>query len=345
MLISHPKISVVMPVFNRSEYLAEAIDSVLHQTFTNFELIIVNDFSTDNSRAIVERYSKVDGRIRVIQNEKNMGIATSRNIGTSAAKGEFIAIMDSDDIAYPSRLEKQYDYLFKNTDVGFCGTWIEFFGETNKKVWKTPLSSDEIHCGMVFTMCVANPTVMFRRSLIEDNQLMLDPKFKIASDYEFWARALEYTKAGNIGEILLRYRVHPQQVSNEARNELANTRLDVQSRFLHKIGVSFTEEELYLHNLLCTYDQTDRSGLLPSVESWLLKLLQVNDQNSIFSKAYFQKEISQRWTDFIFSCHVTCKGLAIVYFSRLKPGGGGSKFKRLYFLLKWFYRDLKRYIR
>jgi glycosyltransferase involved in cell wall biosynthesis len=122
-----PEISVIMPVYNAAEFLAESIESILNQTFTNFELIILNDKSTDNSLDVISKYQRSDSRIIIINKDINVGPANLRNEGLSIAKGEFVALMDADDIAMPQRFEKQINVLKSNPEIGLCGTWFTFF--------------------------------------------------------------------------------------------------------------------------------------------------------------------------------------------------------------------------
>ena len=332
--IAKPFVSVVMPVFNRREFLAQAVESILNQTLTDFELIIVDDCSTDGSRDVIRQFSQQDRRIRVIQNAANQGIAAARNIGNLAARGNFIAIMDSDDIAYPARLEKQVDYLQKNPEVGVCGTWIRYVGATNKTTWKTPLTDDEIRCGMLFGMCFANPTVMFRRTLITEHALMNDPAFTLAEDYDIWSRALEFAKMGNIGEVLLNYRIHPQQITVEANQKLFYLTSLIHKRQLNKIGLNFTNEDLALHNKISGTSFSNREVSLPEIENWLIKLQKANIASNTYSVSAFQQEISQRWALCVFRSSMNLKNLAVVLSSPLKPAGKWGKYKIVFFL-KW----------
>ena len=123
-----PELSVIMPVYNAGNYLSETIESILNQTHTDFEFIILNDNSTDNSLAIIQRYMAKDSRIILINKLQNMGPASLRNEGFGIAKGEFIALMDADDIALPTRFQKQITLLKNNPEIGVCGTWFTFFG-------------------------------------------------------------------------------------------------------------------------------------------------------------------------------------------------------------------------
>ncbi|HAS7841575.1 TPA: glycosyltransferase family 2 protein, partial [Vibrio cholerae] len=142
--MSSPKISVVMSVYNGEKYLGEAIDSILKQTFSDFEFIIINDGSTDKTLEIIKSYMKKDDRIVLVSRE-NKGLIVSLNEGLDLAKGQYIARMDADDISIKSRFEKQIEFLDSNPDIGVCGTWVEVFGENIKsKKWKMPTQDPDL---------------------------------------------------------------------------------------------------------------------------------------------------------------------------------------------------------
>jgi glycosyltransferase involved in cell wall biosynthesis len=141
-----PYVTVLMPVYNTEMYLKEAIDSILNQTFRDFEFIVINDGSTDSTSDIIESYS--DPRIIYLQNEKNLGVATSLNKGLSIAKGTYIARMDGDDVSRCDRLEKQVAFMDANPEIGVCGTWLETIGDRNE-VWSPPRNHDQIIVGML----------------------------------------------------------------------------------------------------------------------------------------------------------------------------------------------------
>ena len=148
--MNKPLVSVVMPLYNAEKYVGEAVESVLSQSYTNFELIIVNDASTDKSVAQVKRI--VDRRIVIIENEKNLGIVASRNRGLALAKGKYIAVLDSDDIALPNRLEKQEAFLEANPEYGICGSYYHVINGNGKKIlsFKVPVSSSDNKTFLLF---------------------------------------------------------------------------------------------------------------------------------------------------------------------------------------------------
>jgi len=207
MTIKNPLVSVVMPVYNTEKYLAEAIESVLNQSFKNFEFIIVDDASTDAGLEIIKKYSAKDKRIKILQNEKNLGIAETRNRGILEAKGKYIATHDSDDISTLDRFQKQVDYLEKHNNVGVVGSYIEIFSEDRKNtsIRKYPENDKDLREIIFFACPIAQPTSMIRRDVFEKVGLY-DKKYPPAEDLDLWFRIGTKYELANIPKILLKYR-------------------------------------------------------------------------------------------------------------------------------------------
>lgn len=209
-----PKVSVIMNVYNGSSFLEDAIQSVLSQTFTNFELVIVNDGSTDQTGQILDIH-KCNSRVVIVTNPVNKGIAASKNIAIRKSKGEYIALMDADDISEPDRLQKQMDYLDSHPDIGVVGAWsrvINDKGELLSEVMR-PESDSVIVLWMLLRHCAMNqPTIMLRRNLVIQAG-GYNEKLSVSEDYEMWTRLASITKLSNIPEYLVRYRQHDNNIS------------------------------------------------------------------------------------------------------------------------------------
>lgn len=213
-----PLISVIMPVFNREKYLAEAIESVLNQTYDCFEFIIIDDGSTDGSWKIIDAYSKKDNRIKAFKNEFNKRISNTRNFGLDKSEGKYIAVMDSDDISLPDRFEKQVTYLETHPEIDVLGTQIELFGQTQYagKVSDYPLTPGGVSWGLVFDSQLAHPSVMMRSEIFTKDNLKYR-EYEAAQDYELWARLSPNHQLANLPHALLKYRVHNESISNTKR--------------------------------------------------------------------------------------------------------------------------------
>jgi len=212
--MSVPAISVVMPVYDGEKYLQQAIDSILHQTFDDFEFIIVDDASTDGTANILGNYD--DKRIIKLRNSKNVGVASSLNYGIKLAKGEFVARMDADDISLPKRLETQYEYLRANKNVAVLGSACELIyanGKRTSSKWIPVVDIYLLKWKLLFKNNVIHPTVMFRRDLIESLG-SYSSEFSHNEDYFLWVRVSSKFNIVNLKDILLYYRVHGNSVSN-----------------------------------------------------------------------------------------------------------------------------------
>lgn len=236
-----PEISVIMPVFNASSFLKESIESILNQTFSNFELIILNDKSTDSSLDIIKELQAKDSRIIVIDKAQNVGPANLRNEGFNAAKGQYIALMDADDIALPARFEKQLDFLKNNPEVGVCGTGFTFFGAESKTI-KHSEHHDAIKVSFLHSCNIGNPTVMLKKEVLGD--FKFENEYVPVEDYDLWSRLLAKTKFYNIPESLLNYRQHTCNISKTKIENVNRSVRKVKINQLKKLGIDPSEPNI-----------------------------------------------------------------------------------------------------
>ncbi len=223
-------ISVILPVYNASNYLKESIDSILNQTYTNFELIIINDGSTDESVEIIDQY--LDSRIRIIHNETNLGLIATLNKGIDAAKGEFIARMDADDISLPLRFQKQIEFLYKNSSIDIVGSSYEIFGDENKIINLTT-NSKQIEIELLFHNPICHPSVMWRVKSIIDTHMRFETNFIHNEDWAFWLTALEKgLKIANIPDVLLKYRFEGQNITVKNKHTTKERFINLYSYYL-----------------------------------------------------------------------------------------------------------------
>jgi len=212
-LINRPLISVIMPVYNSEKYLAKAIESILNQTYRNFEFLIINDGSNDSSVEIIKRYAKKDERIILINRKENKGIVYSLIEGINQARGEFVARMDADDISLPNRFEVQIEYMIKN-NLDVCGSFIQFLRKGIKeRIIAFPIKHNEIKYTLLFVNAFSHPTVVFRKEVFQKVNYRTD--YESAEDYKLWCDILSNTdfKVGNVPEVLLYYRKYGSQGS------------------------------------------------------------------------------------------------------------------------------------
>lgn len=241
------KISVIMPVYNAERYVKKAIDSILMQTFRDFELIIVEDGSDDNSFNIIKEYR--DERIRVFQNSQNKGVVYSRNLGIQKAVGSYIALMDADDIAPDDRLEKSYHFLEQHSEYACVYGRIIYIDENDSllKYRDTPaplFNSKYIQAALLFYNPIANGSTMFRKDVIEKYDIQYrDIKCGI-EDYMFWAEYSTHAPITGIDEVLQYYRINPAGLTRSNENNKRDVEMDkVHKRLFTIYGFDFSDEE------------------------------------------------------------------------------------------------------
>jgi len=287
----HPAISVVMPTFNDGEYLREAIDSILNQTFLDFEFIIINDGSTDDTEEIISSYK--DDRIRYLKNDSNLGNTITRNKGMDLAKGKYIAIMDSDDISVPGRLALQFEYLEKHPEIGILGGSKIFFDDHSWFYRHYPTKPEYIKSFLFFKNPVGQPTVMLRREIITEHELYYNPEYENGEDFDFWYRAaLKDVRIANLKDVLLYYRQSKSQMSHPSNSVVTIETLKTYFRDkLDLFDIKLSDEEfVLLHNFI--RGRVDVSAQqYQLVDSLLIGIFDANIQKKIFDTTAFRSVI------------------------------------------------------
>jgi glycosyltransferase involved in cell wall biosynthesis len=233
-----PLVSVVMPVFNGERFVAEAVASLQRQSLRDFELLVVDDGSTDAGVDIVERRALSDPRLVVIRPGR-VGLVAALNLGLERATAPLLARMDADDVAHPRRLERQVAFLARNPDVGLVGTAYRVIGPDGRRgrVLRLPPSDPGVRWLGLLASPFAHPTVMLRRRLLLEHGLRYDAAMSGAEDFDLWQRALTVTKGRNLPRVLLSYRVHAASVSREHRARQLAASDAVALRELARLGV------------------------------------------------------------------------------------------------------------
>jgi glycosyltransferase involved in cell wall biosynthesis len=230
----NPLISVILPVYNCQEFVFESINSVLNQTYSNFELIIINDGSNDLSHNIITKI--FDPRIRYFSQE-NKGLIYCLNFGISISKGDFIARMDADDICLPSRLKDQLEYI-QEKSIDVCGSWINVFSHKTNKVVKYPDIHNDILFRSFFISGFAHPSVIFKKEVFNN----INYESYIAEDHKLWCSIIKAGyKTGNVPKVLLNYRSHPNQITKIDSVSLRQSSNDIGLEFSIKFGFETLE--------------------------------------------------------------------------------------------------------
>jgi len=292
-----PRFSIVIPVYNTGLYLKETLESLLGQTFKDFEAIIINDGSTDNSWEIIE--SIKDARFTKIDLNENKGISAARNIGLEKAQGELLAIIDSEDIADPKWLEKIDVFFITNKDVDIVGTALKVFGDSNGIV-SFPEENDDIEAKMIFSNSINHPGAVVRMAAIEKSGARYDESLTSAVDYDFWRQFLTEFKFHNIQEPLVSYRRHHKQVSS-AQSVKQNSNADiVRNKLIDKFFPEIGADERKVLRVLSQWEELKSENEMRAIYKLLDKLLKLNDKRARFSKASLKERAYHFWSNIFY---------------------------------------------
>lgn len=289
-----------MSVFNGEAFLKQAIESILNQTFTDFEFIIINDGSNDNTLSIIQNYT--DSRITLINNEINLGLITSLNKGVTLAKAPLIARMDADDIAFPDRLFNQYQYFQNNPNCNIIGGNYSIISKNKTISFNHNFSNGQLKTILLFSTCFMHPLVMFKKS----SDSLYDENFKHVEDYELWTRLATKYEFGFCEQKLIIYRSHNQQISAQNNTIQLQKSSQIRQNYLTALGFKFTNEQLEIHNLIGNNNFITNKNTLILIENWLQNLINQNNKLNAISKIEFNTVILKFWLD---SCGNTNLGL------------------------------------
>ena len=297
--MSDPKISVLMSVYNTpEEWLRNAIESILSQTFDDFEFVIVLDKPTDNSAEVVKEYATKDERVIVLENDENLGLTKNLNKGLAIARGKYIARMDSDDVAFCHRFEKQYRYMEAHPEVVALGTQVCTSLDPDHAMDKFPVSDwtpdqDVLKIRMLFhTVGLPHPTSMFRHDVMIQHGITYDERIKKSQDYKLWVDLMPYGDISMLNEVLLMYRVHEGQISTNRKNQYQYAHM-VAVEQAEKLLGPLTENERAFHECFASMDihNDDVKGY----KRYVNRLIQANDSKGIYNKDKFHREMNYAW--------------------------------------------------
>lgn len=287
-----PKVSVLICVYNGEAFLAEAIQSALDQTFQDYEILVIDNASTDRSVEVARTFT--DPRIRIFQNESNIGHAGSLNVGLAEARGEYAAILDADDACLPTRFERQTAFLDANPQYLFCGSWSKTFGAWDLER-RYPTDYESLRASLLFECPIVTPAVMLRREMVRDAGMAFDPDFSHAFDYRFWVEASRRFPIANLGEFLLRYRLHPGQVSNQQRDRMkAGTRMGL-APLLRELVPDISDADIELHLDVFFMESIESVEDLDRLRAHFGKIYEANRKQNRYVQAEFLKILKKKW--------------------------------------------------
>ena len=300
-----PRVTVFIPAYNAESFIGEAIESVLAQTFSDFELLIIDDASTDATLAMAQLYT-VDDRIRVLSHQHNQGTPQTRNHGLDQARGEYIALLDADDICMPDRLERQVEYLDSHTNIDVLGGYFYKIDATGLRRPKRPkrrpfTDPDDIEADTLLTCPIQQPTIMARRRILASWRY--DPNSPAAEDYDLWSRMVAHHNFANLPVELIAYRRHPAQSTSVDVAAINKIRLIIATRLLDALGVDYSDSDLRKHSLLdkgvnqhkpTTGQSMDRDYMIWA-EYWLRGLIAANAKSRRYPSNSLLRVVGDKW--------------------------------------------------
>lgn len=309
-----PCVSVVLPVYNVADYIDSAVDSILKQTFADFELLVFDDCSTDGTAARVQ--AMTDSRIRFFQNSQNLGRAGTDNAAIAHVRGEFIAKMDGDDLCHPERLARQVAYLKGYPQVNMVGGWMQNFGASSY-LNQYPTTPEAARVLTLFTPPVGNPSVMLRASLLREGNMRYNAALRQAEDYDFFARYLRELRIVTLPEVLIQYRVPTAADTRRAAvlAERARVANELRAQLLSNWGLAYSARELHVHNTIAGLERPLGDVGLSEAEVWLCRLLRHNDEQPLFEPAALRQGLGKRWFEVCYA-HPQPRLLSLRQFGR-----------------------------
>lgn len=293
----NPKVTVFIPVFNREDYVCTAINSVLAQQYTNFEILVVDDGSTDRTIQRVSAYQ--DSRVRLECNPTNLGIPATRNRGLELARGEYIALLDSDDYAYPDRLGRQVRFLDHHPEIAQVGSSCTLMNDQGKllpRVRRQPMKPDDVDAHLLFHCALINRTIMARTAVLR--AIGYDQAFPRCQDYHLHLQLSRNHKMANLPHLLVCGREHEGRITKNTKGLGRERKMAIQGEALNDLAVEYSQKDLSWHYQLT--QKRDSSidcarEYLEWAEQWLQQLKQANHRKKRYSPLAFKRVLGLTW--------------------------------------------------
>jgi glycosyltransferase involved in cell wall biosynthesis len=294
-----PKVSVVIPVYNRARYIGEAIASILAQSLRDFELIVVDDGSSDGTPEAVERIR--DPRIRLVRNAGNLGIPQTRNRGLQEARGEYIAWLDSDDLALPQRLQVQVDFLDQAPGISLVGSWAGTVNDSGRWLPRykvLPTRPEEVGARLLLRCPILQYSMMGRAEILKELGYRED--FPVCQDFDLFVRLFERHGLANLPRLLVRRRFHAGRVTREKGELVKAMNLQIAARQIEALGIDAEPEDLERHFRL---PRLNKQGATPDLEflewaeDWCRRLAEANDAQAIYEPQVLRQTLGRTWLE------------------------------------------------
>lgn len=294
-MVDNPLVTVLLPVYNGEEFLKEALDSILGQTYRNLEILAINDGSTDESLDLLNSID--DPRMRVVTNEQNLGLIGTLNKGIPLASGKYIVRADADDICLPERIEKQVQFMESNPNVGLSGTGFGTFGPGIELTENGFFHADdsEIRFRHLYQIHLMHGTSIWRTSVFMETGILFDPDFAHAEDYDLFDRISEHTKLSNIPDVLYHIRLHSESVSQKFDSVQEANSVRIKKRGFKRLGLEVNEAQLELFRDLCHHDHGKLKGSEKEVADTIVDVIEGNQEAKYFSQEFLTNRLSELW--------------------------------------------------
>ena len=336
-----PAVSVIMSVYNGERHLAEAVESILVQTFADFEFIIVDDASTDATPRILAGYAEKDGRIRILRNEVNRERSVSRNRAMNEASAWLIAVMDADDVSVPDRFEKQVAFMRAHPDITVCSGGLSLY-DSPDTVWLPPIGHEAIRARMLFESSIYHPVSMYRKEQIHVDAGGYDASMPLAEDYDLWARlsANPASRFANLPGIFYSYRLRDK--GEKYREILQNKANIVRKKLLRSIGLTPTDKEFAAHLALSLWSKTLSLSEIWACKKWISKLYAAAiNADPAYEREALKRELQYRWA-MLCSRNMVASAFGLVYFcSEFSEFSGKQVFRFSKRVLKKIFKILR----
>ncbi|MDU1891574.1 MAG: glycosyltransferase [Dysgonomonas sp.] len=297
--MNRPLVSVLIPCYNVEKYVEQSMRSILDQTYSNLEIIAINDCSTDSTGEILWRMAEEDLRIKVIDNEVNLKLIATLNKGITHCNGEFIARMDADDISLPTRIEKEVTFLEHHPDHDIVSTLFYAFRSENpgkRDLHRSPLHDDELRAFILFRPGICHPAVMIRKRVFTELGLKFESEYLHVEDYALWSEAVYMTKLANINEPLLLYRVHQQQISSQHEELQTENKKKVFKIHCKHLGLPTDDDFIDIYSSVAECVPSHSSmKYLDKCEAFMLSLIRLNEEKPFCNGIYLKYLFSLFW--------------------------------------------------
>lgn len=321
--MSIPLVSVLIPCYNVEKFVVESVTSIINQTYTNLEIILIDDCSIDNTLDKLKYLQAKDSRIKIFQNDENLKLIKTLNKGISLSNGVYIARMDADDISLPTRIEKQVNFLNNNVDYDIVSTMFYTFrtGQTKKNLYVNPTKFEDLQAYLLFKSGICHPAAMIRKTLFTDKKLKFEEEYLHVEDYALWSKALYCTKLANLDEALLLYRVHKNQISSLNEIKQLENKKEVFKIHCEKLQLPQDKEFIDVYASVAECIPFNHSfDYLRKCENFILNLLNKNKKEKFCSEEFLEKMLSIHWLRLCANSRLGLDVLDLCYNSSLYIG-------------------------